>query len=159
MKCDSRLHIIEALDRSVVESLAEMAFVDVIPADPADITVSHVIRIRYNGPDQGELVLHLPHACKRRIAENTYGMDWIQLHDSDIDDCLLELLNVIAGNFIQHHFGAETHNDLSLPELLFDDARLGDHQYIDRFFDAEGDLFKVSCRGTRTDQTDQGDVP
>jgi len=134
-----------ALERTVVESFSEMAFIDAVPTQPGEIAVSHIMHLQFSGPESGELVLHLPHGCKQRIVENIYGEDWNNLHSSEIDDCLLELLNVIAGNFLQVLFGDTTTYDISLPQLLFDDSKLRG-EFVECFFDAEGDLMKSSFR-------------
>jgi CheY-specific phosphatase CheX len=158
MKTHSAIEIDNALQQTTIDSFSEMAFVDVGPAEPGDIRVSHLLHISFSGPDDGELVLHMPHECKQRIVENIYGEDWSGLNPTEIDDCLLELLNVIAGNFVQAMFGESATCDISLPELLFDESGLHGKEFEDCYLDAEGDLMKISYRVKNSEQQSTGGV-
>ena len=62
-----------------------------------------------------------------------------------IDDCLLEMLNVLAGSFLNSYYGEEVKYSLTFPEILFDDKEIdeGAKSHI-FYFDAEGIVFKVS---------------
>jgi len=135
-----------ALERTVVGSFSDMAFMDVIPSFRGEVPVSHLFRISFNGLEIGEIVLSLPKNCRKQIVENVYGENWEGLNATEIDDCLLELLNVIAGNFVQERYGRGTTYDISLPELIFDASMLLNRDMEDYYFDAEGELFKISYR-------------
>lgn len=137
----------KALEHTVVNAFSDMAFVDVIPCTPGEVNTSHLLKIAFRGSEDGELVLYLSHESKQKIVENIYGEDWNNLDPSEIDDCLLELMNVIAGNFVQALYGTGNAHDISLPELVFDESMLGDAVSDDYYFDAEGELIKVSRRG------------
>ena len=84
------------------KTFADMAFVDVNPTDPRSdpVNCSHVISIDIRAPSPGRILLFLPQEVKKMVAENIYSRDWDSLQSVEIDDCLLELLNVLAGNMV-----------------------------------------------------------
>jgi len=146
MQAESIPRIRSAIEHAVVSALSDMAFLDAIPCSAGEVPVSHLIWIAFSGPESGELVLHLPHSCKRQIVENIYGGDWEDLTASEIDDCLLEVLNVIAGTYVRERNGPHANYDISLPQLLFDETPLAGREFEDYYFDAEGVLIRASLR-------------
>ena len=136
----------QALHAAVVKTFAEMAFVDVAAADEhAVVRSSHMLTILLFKPARGELALLLPVGCKRLLVENIYGASWDELADAARDDCLLELLNVLAGNFLNELFGTSVEHSLSLPEMAYDDARARDtNRFVQLTFDAEEQPFRVA---------------
>lgn len=132
------------LTEAVKKTLSDMAFLDAEPVeDDEGITgTSHIIAISYEAPERGSIALMLPLACKRQIVENIYGDEWESLDSEEIDDCLLEMLNVLAGEYLSSRYGREVRRDLSLPRLVFDAAELETSNTAERIcFDAEGTPF------------------
>jgi len=150
-KLKSEFQLRRAVGSSVVKTLSDMAFIDAVemPDHGEQIVFSHVIHIDIYEPEKGEIALFLPSECKKLIIENIYGEDWSTLHATEIDDCLLEILNVLTGNFLNEYCGKDARHNISLPELLFDDAKIsGNNGFVDFYFDAEGIPFRVSiCFG------------
>jgi CheY-specific phosphatase CheX len=147
MKKKIRLKIEKALEEAVAQTFSDMAFIDVVEAVDCmkEINFSHILDISFFKPKEGKIVLFMPSECKKMIVENIYGSDWSKLYDTEIDDCILEILNVLAGNFLNEYYGKEVRHDISLPELLFDETEIKNNKYlIEKFFDAEGTPFKVS---------------
>jgi len=109
MKKRNIIRIKETLISAVIRTFSDMAFIDVevLKEIPEELTCSHIIHISLSAPEHGEIALFLPSDCKRMIVENIYGSDWTSLNPTEIDDCLLEILNVLAGNFLTEYFGAE----------------------------------------------------
>ena len=140
----------KSLARAAAQTFSEMAFVDVTEAlkVPEALEYSQIIHISLFEPMEGEIALFLPADCKRMIVENIYGSDWADLQAAEIDDCLLELLNVLAGNFLIEYCGTEVKHDISLPELLFNESELK-NSYQDFYFDAEGVNLKISIKMKR----------
>jgi hypothetical protein len=135
-----------SLLQAVTESFADMAFIDAVPVQNPEILpeASHILYISFSKPISGDISLYLSTPCKQKIVENVYGKEWIDLQDEEIDDCLLELVNVLAGRFLKYSFDETEKHSMSLPQLLFDDAEVPDMpQRDDCFFDAEGVIFKV----------------
>ena len=132
---------------AVERTFSDMAFLDVveIPEISAKLNFGHILHISFTEPEEGEIALFLPSECKRKIVENIYCSDWSTLHATEIDDCLLELLNVLAGNFLSAYYGEAVKHNVSLPELRFDDSGIfKGHKYSQFYFDAEEMPFKVS---------------
>jgi CheY-specific phosphatase CheX len=114
-----------ALTRAMSEALSEMAFLDAAVAQQEpSFPTSHVITVSFSRPIHGHITLYLSLEVKKAIVENVHGRDWGALSAVEIDDCLLELGNVVAGNYLTAYFGKETVHDISLPALLFDDSDL-----------------------------------
>jgi len=123
-----------------------MAFIDVLPLEKPEMEpgVSQVIQLDFLEPVKGFAALYLPTSCKKLVVENIYGAEWESLKADQIDDCLLELLNVLVGNYLSDLFGEEVKRDMALPRLLFDDSEIKktDDQ-LALYFDAEGSSFKA----------------
>jgi len=137
----------ESLARAAARTFSEMAFIDVTEAlkVPETLKYSQIIHISLFEPVKREIALFLPADCKRMIVENIYGSDWAGLDAAEIDDCLLELLNVLAGNFLIEYCGTGVKHDISLPDLLFDESELKNN-YKDFYFDADGVNLKISIK-------------
>ncbi len=137
----------KSLAEAAARTFSEMAFIDVTEAlkVPETLEYSQIIHISLFEPVKGEIALFLPADCKRMIVENIYGSDWTGLDAAEIDDCLLELLNVLAGNFLIEYCGTGVKHDISLPDLLFDDNELK-NGYQNFYFDADGINLKISIK-------------
>ena len=134
---------------SVVKTFSDMVFIDAgeLGEVPEELIFSHIVHINLFAPEKGDIALFLPSECKKMIVENIYDSDWSTMQATEIDDCLLEMLNVLAGNFLTEYFGVEVKHDISLPELLFDEAEMDKKNgFTELFFDAEGIPFKVSIK-------------
>ena len=83
----------------------------------------------------------------KKIVENIYGENWENLNPDQTDDCLLELCNVLAGNYLIEVYGEDARRDMSLPQLLFDEKHLiKDDNTQEFFFTAEDVPFKSLLR-------------
>lgn len=134
-----------ALETAVAETFTEMAFLDAIPAEaPPESSESQVFAIEVRGDEPQRLVLDLPLDTKQSIVENIHARPWDELSSSEIDDCLLEFLNVLGGNFGRAYWGDDSRYKLSFPEV-----RIAVRDDIDAeevrsyWFDAYGQLFAI----------------
>jgi len=131
---------------SVVETFADMAFIDVIPENDFDgeITHSGIMGLSFKKPGEGSLFFYMTKECKKQLVENIYGEDWFILNDMEIDDCLLEILNVLAGDFLKNLYGKDEKVSMSFPKLYFDDEELPAVENPFSFiFNAEGAMFSA----------------
>ncbi|MFW5710685.1 MAG: chemotaxis protein CheX [bacterium] len=135
-----------AVLRAAQSTLGEMAFIDVIDAEtPRDFEAGQLMFIEFYKPIHGRLLMSMPADIKKAIVENIHATDWNELSVSEIDDCLLELLNVLGGNFLRELKGGETKVQLSFPTVLFSLEEISDLDSFWKFdFDAEGIPFSVS---------------
>jgi hypothetical protein len=139
--------VTQAMHEAVQTTFMDMAFLDILPMEeePEEITYNQVIHISFSEPEYGDVTLYLPLECKKMIVENIHGEDWEAVSSDSIDDCLLELLNVLAGNFLNSYSGKEVSHNMSFPEMLFDEEdfhKKGDH--VDLYYDAEGVPFRIT---------------
>jgi hypothetical protein len=142
-------HSEEVFIEAVRKTFSDLAFIDVtvIPKPANDPDSAQLIHISFLEPHPGEIVLFLPCECKKMIVENIYGEDWKGLPSDRIYDCLLELLNVLGGNFLSDLYCIGMRPDMSLPTLLFDNHEIHDTGNLTNlYFDAETSIFKASLR-------------
>lgn len=142
-----------ALANAVIETFAELAFIDVIKIDKSDtpISYSQILHIDFLDPHPGSMALFLPLSLKKKIVENVFANNFESLRRSDIDDCLLELLNVLGGNFLNRYYGVDIEHSLSLPHILFDEEEiLYKENFTEYYFNAEGEYFKVPLYFSQT---------
>ena len=145
MNCKNDEQVKEAIKRAVEMTFMNMAFLDVMETETiSEIHYSHIIHITFSQPVNGGMILYLPTECKKAIVENIHASNWESLSTDEIDDCLLEVLNVLAGNFLNHYCGKEIGHNMSFPEILFDESELPEKaHFAEFFFDAEGVGFKI----------------
>ena len=140
----------DAFVTATQETFSDMAFIDVEATEARDgaLGLSHVTYLTFSEPESGAVALFLPYDCKRLIVENIYGAEWESVGAEAIDDCLLELLNVLAGEFLAEFFGADRRREVSLPTLLFDESSITDDggKFTSYHFEAEGIPFKAALR-------------
>ena len=136
-----------SIQTAVEKTFGDMAFIDVAPSPDSsrDVMYSHLIHISFDKPEAGQISLFLPYECKKMIVENIYGENWKNMKPVHIDDCLLEILNVLTGSFLSSYYGKKVKYDLAFPEILFDDKEIEEKEKSHYFlFDAEGIVFQVS---------------
>lgn len=141
--------VARAFTDAVVDTFAEMAFIDVISENhyEGEIDYSGIMGLEFSRPGRGHLLFFMSKECKKRLVENIYGEDWITLNDMEIDDCLLEILNVLAGDFLKNIYGPEAKISMSFPKLYFDDKELPEEPGQLKFiFNAEGAMFHARVK-------------
>lgn len=139
----------QALAEAVGATFADMAFMDAEPesAHPGEPNPGQVIAIEFLQPLSGYLVLHLSAATKQLIIENIHGVDWGSLSGSEVDDCLMELVNILAGNFLALVGAGDSRHSLSLPQVLYDEFDLiTDDGLADHYFSVNGETTRVSLK-------------
>ncbi|MFW5850062.1 MAG: chemotaxis protein CheX [Spirochaetota bacterium] len=139
----------DALDEAVITSFADMAFMDAV-VEPDDVpeadsvSVGQLVHIRFGHPSSGFLTLYLGLTTKQRLVENVYGRGWDELSDSEVDDCLMELANIVAGNFMLERGEEEDRHAVSLPQVLYDEADLPPaERSLSRHYRVDDELIRV----------------
>ena len=137
------MNVKEALVNSTIQTFSDMAFLEVIEdfGENNDSTYQNIVLIEILKPTYGSLYLLLPNELKNMITKNIYGDDFNNLKENDIDDCLLEILNVLAGNFLTSLFGNKAIYKIELPQVLIDFKKREDYNLIR--FNAEGIKFEI----------------
>jgi hypothetical protein len=146
IKNDKKLK--DALINGVIQTFEEMAFIDAkYIENPEDyIEFKQILYIDIIKPLSGKLALYLPYETKKLIAENVYGSELEELNSEEIDDCQLEILNVLVGNFLSFYFGGRKKYKIDLPSILFDenDVVWNKKDTSILYFDAETSIFKIA---------------
>lgn len=136
-----------AVINGVKKTYEEMAFIDVIEVTNKSINKNfkHILYIDILEPIFGKIALYLSYECKKMISENIYSKEMKDLHIDEIDDCQLELLNVLVGNILLFYCKKEKNYKLDLPKILFDekDIKWDKKKVKEYYFDAEGCNFKL----------------
>lgn len=137
----------DAVYRSVERTFADMAFIDAVAVESPDeaIQSGQLVHIEFAEPMRGHMTLHLSTGLKRLVVENIVGRSWADVNTEAFDDCLLELLNVLAGNFLSELGESEKQYSITLPQLLFDEKESGDgSEKLVFHFNAEDNPLQVS---------------
>lgn len=150
--CDYR----KILDEAVQMTMGEMAFIDAVPLkDHEDeINAHQIIYLDFQEPARGWIALFFPLELKQQIAENIYAQDWGSLNLEEIDDCFLELLNVLGGNYLNLLAGEHSRHNIAFPQVLFDESEIPDDKSaITAVYDGEGIpfLIKMAIEDKRED--------
>ncbi|HMA99612.1 MAG TPA: hypothetical protein VKS21_01360 [Spirochaetota bacterium] len=133
-----------AVSKAVEKTMADMAFIDTMPVssntDPAYKPIFYVNVLR---PFSGAVALYFTYECKQEIVGNIFGAEFADVPGFRVDDCLLELLNVLAGNIMRNIYGSESIYQLDLPQVLFEEKEINftGCEVIKQYFNAEGMLF------------------
>ena len=138
--------IVKALNESVLKGFFDMAFIEVIPMSSVDVPdpihYTNIFAIGSTAPEIIQLQFFLPVECKKMIVENIYTKMWEEITSSLVDDCILEMINVVGGNFFSQYFGDQLRYEMGLPHILFDDSDVDEGKVF--LFNAEGIFFKIS---------------
>jgi hypothetical protein len=132
-----------SLPLAVSEAFEVMAFMDVIETGPEECEYRYKIKIDILNPLHLKIDFYFMDDLKNKIIENVYGEETVRLNEEAKDDCLLELMNVLAGNFMSFYSGAGEAYEMNLP--VMDDVlhKQNYSKYISCYFNAEGLNFKV----------------
>jgi CheY-specific phosphatase CheX len=105
------------------EGLAFMISMPQADGDPPSIPSPVSVRVAFDGPLSGTLVLTAAEDMLPALARNMLGLDGTsQPSLEDQMDALKELVNVICGNLLPALTGTEAVFDVHSPELLGPDA-------------------------------------
>ncbi len=113
--------ITDALRGAVQKVFNDMAFLEAQTGQNGTPVFSQVFRIWYADAREqcGELLLCVPQELKAVIVENIHGRHFSEIDSAMADDCLMELLNVMAGLLLTAIYG-QTAYRLGTPQVLFE---------------------------------------
>ncbi len=143
-----RKKIEKSIIQAVEKTFLDMLFIDIAKIFDMDKNAdfSSVLSISFINPVKGEMVLSLPFETKKMILENIHGVNWESLTPQAIDDCLLEVLNVLGGNFLNYFSGDNKKHNMSFPKIITDKNKElpEDEETIRCFFNGENVPFCVT---------------
>lgn len=141
-----------SLISAVTDTLSDMAFLDVslvesvIENNFEDQMNENILKINVLEPVYGKIYLNLSDKTKKLIISNIYGNDE-KLTSNEEEDGILEVLNVITGNFMLEYFGKDQIYKIDFPTLLVNNYKMNNNiKYID--FDIDNNNFRLSFEFT-----------
>ncbi|MCK5202206.1 MAG: chemotaxis protein CheX [Spirochaetales bacterium] len=137
----------EAMIKAIESVFSEMIFIDTLHIDeaPENFTYTQILYIDIISPVKGYIIAYLPLELRKTIVETIHSIDWDEMHATEIDDCLLEILNVIAGNFMADLLGRDVKYNISFPAVNYDEEDIENLQSSQEiYFNAEGPIFKIN---------------
>ncbi len=110
-----------AIRSAVINSVENMLFIEVLPGDeqrsppnePDRLTVSILI----HAPVLGELRLSMPESLATRITAAAYCLPAKEVTDEMRSDTLAEIINIIAGRFLNEILDDDQSFQLGLPQI------------------------------------------
>ena len=139
--------ILSAMISGIKSGFAQMAFIDVenLERIHQKIEYSTIIGIEIKAPLKGKMYFYFTKELKELLIENIYDDALTELSATKTDDCQLEMVNIIAGEFLSALYQGKNTYQLGLPCIYFDEncLELPDKNTIITNFDAEGAYFKV----------------
>jgi len=137
-----------ALFGAVRDAFADMAFLDVAPGVARPLsgdTFSGAVDLLL--PPPVSILCIFPAALADKIADSLFTDRKTALEDRI--DCLLEILNVVAGNFLTCRFGGGYSARPGLPRIVAEGGGPGGVLLAALDLDAEGIPFRVELRSRR----------
>ncbi len=133
-----------AINNSVSTVIEQMAFLDVEPAKEVRFVSEPKYFIHMESPINGALIFSIPDTSKKNLAGNIYGKDFSEIKMNEINECLLELVNIITGQFLNKLDIKNAQYILGIPKIIFreEDLYTYSHNY-NYFFNAEGSEFQI----------------
>ncbi len=134
----------KALVLSVKSVLEDMAFLTAESVQGNRITAEPAFFIHLQNPVKGALILSVSEEDKIKIAENVYGKAGSEINVKESNECLLEFVNVVTGQFVNRLDVENTQYALGIPKLISREGDLYSYSYgYDFFFEAEGIMLQI----------------
>lgn len=133
--------ILERSVRITFRDFARLNIEDWTQNGDYNLHFSNVFVIDCYRPEELSLQFYFSLEGKRLLVEKVLDDQWEHIKSHYIDDCLLEVVNIVGGNFFAEYFTGEAH-DLGLPVITFDDHGLSRGERY--FFKSEGILFGIT---------------
>ena len=140
----------EVLGAAARETLADMTFLDALPAEGTEEEAAAAERVRAAidvlKPASCRLELQAPEAFRQKVYEILFPPEEGK---ETQDDAFLEILNVIAGKFLTGYFGPAAEIRMELPRFLFPDEGTEGNILCSLDLDAEGCRLSMALSSIR----------
>ena len=141
----------QAIVLAVKDTLENMVFMEAFPVtdgsqlpDEPPCLVAHLL---IHDPLQGELHLIMPRLLAEKISQTIYGLPEEELTEQIINDTFAEVINVIAGRFMNEFLPKQQLYRLGLPELHPADVKDPELPHKEWLLTADGMKFLVRIVG------------
>lgn len=144
-KAKQKNKVKQAIIDATIKTFEEMTFMDalhvtdVVKIDDSAIKVS----IDLLAPLAAKMIIILTTELQQQIVENIYCDEIDTLGDKLKSDCIEELLNVLAGNFLRKFHGPGKTYKMELPEIVFDPLENNDSNTIRLQFNVEDHITDI----------------
>lgn len=139
------------ISNALATTLENMAFLEVSQEVGEAVTYPEeemlVSRLLIHDPLQGELYLLMPKPLLRKIASSVYIMPAEEISDQMLLDMLCELINTVAGLFLNAYLPEDQTYSLGLPEEVPVGQEDGPFEMRRWDFQVENDLFSLALAG------------
>jgi hypothetical protein len=142
----------DLLETTLASVLADMAFLDCVPAagpEGAAASLEHCAAIDALKPGSFRIELRVGEAFRKKIVAMLFDEAAGGQGIASETDLLLEILNVLAGNFITGYFGDSAMPKLELPRYLYVTDPAEGEVVAETWMDAEGDPLRITLRSVR----------
>jgi len=140
-----------AMRNSVVDTLEQMAFLEISTGEnssaPATVKDGRTVSLLIHDPVQGELRLCMSKPLLVRITEILYNISENEITDQMLNDNLAEIINIIAGRFMNEMVDDGQAFRLGLPELDPEDLFESGLESREWVFTSDSDEFTVVAIG------------
>lgn len=139
---------------AVSEAFAEMAFLDAARASESESELppeeeTQCAAIDVMAPLSCRIEMRIPPTIRDRVIDALFSDCPERDRKKNAEDSILEMLNVITGNFLSAYFGPQTELQLALPRYLYLDEKLPGTALANLRMDAEGTPFELTLYSVR----------
>lgn len=131
---------------AVLQTFEEMAFIQVVEdtSKTDKIAFQNCFKIDILEPFEASMVLFFTDSLKQMAGQNIYSSENSSLQENQLDDCFLEILNVLTGNFLNRYCEGKSYK-VDLPEMILELSEVHKKKdSLDLIFNAENIYFKIS---------------
>ncbi len=143
--------LLDILVNATLETLENMAFIEVVKSDKTTPYDEHLVRLRLeiliNKPFAGEMRLVLPMDLAIQFTKNMYNLAEGEITEDLMQDVLGELINIISGRLMADLIPKDQTFELGLPLIGPDVFVQAEASSLSVEFDAEGVPFWIILFG------------
>jgi hypothetical protein len=146
----------KAMVEAVIDTFENTAFIDAVPLDAIETKdFENILSIDILKPISSTIMLFISNPLKQKIIENIFSSIEVPLTENQKSDGILEILIILAGNFLMAYFNKPVEYKMELPQLVmnYNEKENGNrHNSKNRLvlnFDAEGLPFRIAFKSVR----------
>jgi hypothetical protein len=137
--------LVDSIVSMVIDTFSDMAFIDVniITDKKIENDYENVFAIDVIKPFRATIYILLSDLLKKNITNNIYGEDSDKLRENELDDCLLEILNILSGKLLALYLDKSINYKIDFPRIIVDFKKKNYENINYIVFDAEGIIFEA----------------
>ena len=143
----------EKISQAVINTFQDMAFIETvkIPKPGQDVKSENILGIDIIKPLSSKIIMIFSDSLKEKIIMNVLSSGNFMYQEEQKTDIALEMLNIIAGNFIMGYFDNKENYKMEPPHTLVrtHEGPVGNAENLDLYFNAEDEIVKVTFKTVR----------